>query len=135
MPKVTECSAVGKEQDLIEDPHLLQLRRTVSRALGTVAEEDSDSTHHPHEQHVQVSHNKSVPEMSWRRKGRHRALTENFVRPARGPIAARGLDYARLGAPELGCWALLTLTGSVSKVNHPDVAIPRPPPPRCCGNN
>ena len=31
-----ECSDVGKEQDIIRKPHLLQLPRTVSRALGRV---------------------------------------------------------------------------------------------------
>lgn len=33
------CSGVGKEQDIIRNPRLLQLRRTVSRALGRVIED------------------------------------------------------------------------------------------------
>ena len=37
--KIKECSDVGKEQDIIRNPHLLQLPRTVSRALGHVIED------------------------------------------------------------------------------------------------
>jgi hypothetical protein len=36
---------VGKEQDFIGNPHLLQLRRSVSRALGKNAEEDMERAH------------------------------------------------------------------------------------------
>ena len=39
------CSGVGKEQEIIGNPRLLQLRRSVSRALGKNAEEDTERAH------------------------------------------------------------------------------------------
>ena len=51
-------AVVGKEQEIIGDPRLLQLRRTVSRALGQVLGENQIEATRSCEQHAQPSYNK-----------------------------------------------------------------------------
>jgi hypothetical protein len=55
------CSDVGKEQDIIGNPHLLQLRRAASRALGHVIGEGRCIALCSCERGAQPSYNKLCP--------------------------------------------------------------------------
>ena len=89
--KVQVCSDVGKERDIIRNPHLLQLPRTVSRALGRVIEDSP----------VEVPDFPTIKcarKMSWRRKGGRAAADENFVAGRRRPFDQSRADYLRAKA-------------------------------------